>query len=119
MSPPPNAGKESGYGGGYGGYGGVGGYGAYGQYGQYGQYGGYAGYGYGYGQTVNPLSQYLLMVRERMWYVVLSVLVFVTAALIYTVNATPEYQANGRLRVYKFAPNIAGRGAGEEIYSIM
>ena len=119
MSPPPNAGKESGYGGGYGGYGGVGGYGAYGQYGQYGQYGGYAGYGYGYGQTVNPLSQYLLMVRERMWYVVLSVLVFVTAALIYTVNATPEYQANGRLRVYKFAPNIAGRGAGEEIYAIM
>ena len=117
----PNSGKEPGYGygGGYGGYGGVGGYGAYGQYGQYGQYGGYAGYGYGYGQQANPLAQYLVMVRERMWYVVLSILVFVTAALIYTVNATPEYQANGRLRVYKFAPNIAGRGAGEEIYAIM
>ena len=117
----PNSGKEPGYGygGGYGGYGGVGGYGAYGQYGQYGQYGGYAGYVYGYGQQANPLAQYLVMVRERMWYVVLSILVFVTAALIYTVNATPEYQANGRLRVYKFAPNIAGRGAGEEIYAIM
>jgi len=114
---PPNPGKDYGYGNsGYSGYGGVGG--AYGQYGQYGQYGGYA-YGYGYGQSANPLSNYLMMVRERMWYLVLSILVFVTAALIYTVNATPEYQANGRLRVYKFAPNIAGRGAGEEIYAIM
>ena len=48
----------------------------------------------GYGQQANPLSQYLVMVRERMWYVVLSILVFVTAALIYTVNATPEYRVH-------------------------
>jgi len=110
---PSNPGKDYGYG--NSGYGGVG----YGGYAGYGQYGGYAGYGYGSGQSPNPLSNYLMMVRERMWYLVLSILVFVTAALIYTVNATPEYQANGRLRVYKFAPNIAGRGAGEEIYAIM
>jgi uncharacterized protein involved in exopolysaccharide biosynthesis len=59
------------------------------------------------------------MLRERMWYLVLTVLVFVTAALIYTVNATPEYRASGRLKVYKYAPNITGRGAGEELYAIM
>lgn len=102
--------------------GGYGGYGGYGNYAGYAGYGGYAygGYGYGgYGANANPLANYMLMLRERMWYLVLSVLVFVTAALIYTVNATPEYRASGRLKVYKFAPNISGRGAGEELYSIM
>lgn len=101
---------------------GPGGYGGYGNYAGYGSYSPYAGYayaGYGYGSNANPLANYVLMLRERMWYLVLSVLVFVTAALIYTVNATPEYRAFGRLKVYKFAPNIAGRGAGEELYAIM
>ena len=118
MPPPSDSGKQPGYGygGGYGGYGGVGGYGAYGQYGQYG-YGGYAGYGYG--AAPNPLSQYLLMVRERLWYVVLSILVFVTGALIQTVNAQPEYQANGRLRVFKDAPNIVGRGSEDINFRVM
>ena len=92
--------------------------------GGYGGYGGYAGgyspyAGYGYGANAPPLANYMLMLRERLWYVVLSVLVFVTAALIYTVNATPEYRAFGRLKVYKYAPNITGRGTSEDLYAIM
>ena len=96
------------------------GYGGYGGYaGGLSPYSGYAYAGYGYGASANPLANYILMLRERVWYIVLSVLVFVTSALIYTVNATPEYRAFGRLKVYKYAPNIAGRGAGEELYAIM
>ena len=101
-----------------GGYGGYGGYGAYGES-RYGGYGSVPAPGYGQAASVNPLANYMLMLRERMWYLVLTVLVFVTAALIYTVNATPEYRASGRLKVYKYAPNITGRGAGEELYAIM
>jgi len=101
------------------------GYGSYGQYGQgYGAYG--AGYGsYGGAQRggaggANPISQYLLMLRERYWWVLLASLVFLTLSLLKTYNTVPEYQATGRLRVFRLAPTInGGSSAADDNFKIV
>ena len=62
------------------------GYGSYG----YGGYGAGQGQGYGYGSygggqrsgSANPIMGYLLMLRERYWWVILAALVFLTLALL-------------------------------------
>ncbi len=101
------------------------GYGSYGQYGQ-----GYGAYGAGYGSYggaprggaggANPISQYLLMLRERYWWVLLASLVFLTLSLLKTYNTVPEYQATGRLRVFRLAPTInGGSSAAEDNFKIV
>ena len=91
---------------GYGSYGGPAGYGAAG-YGNYGNYGAAAG---GPGGKGGPFAAYLTMLRERWWWVLLSVLVFVTIAVVYTSTIVPEYRAAGRLRVYRLTPTIGTAG---------
>ena len=104
------------------------GYGSYGSYGQYGQ--GYGAYGAGYGSYggaqrggaggANPISQYLLMLRERYWWVLLASLVFLTLSLLKTYNTVPEYQATGRLRVFRLAPTInGGSSAADDNFKIV
>ena len=90
---------------GYGSYGGYAGYGAAG----YGNYGGAAG---GPGGKGGPFAAYLTMLRERWWWVLLSVLVFVTIAVVYTSTIIPEYRAAGRLRVYRLTPTIGTGNTG-------
>ena len=101
------------------------GYGSYGQYGQ-----GYGAYGAGYGSYggaprggaggANPISQYLLMLRERYWWVLLASLVFLTLSLLKTYNTVPDYQATGRLRVFRLAPTInGGSSAAEDNFKIV
>ena len=108
-----------GYGGGYGGYGGNYGGNYGGGYGR--QRGGYGG-GYGEGSAKDTgvsISTYVNMVRERIWWLVLSVLIFFTLSLVYTYNMMPEYKASGRLRVFRLAPNISGSNtAAESNFSI-
>ncbi len=113
-----NYGSYGGYGRGYGNYGG--GYGSYGGgYGGYGK-GGYGGYGQGgYGNSEAPektlsISSYINMLRERIWWLVLSLVVFTTASLIYTYNIMPEYRATARLRVFRLAPNISNASTSAE-----
>ncbi|NBX34702.1 hypothetical protein EBR16_05000, partial [bacterium] len=69
-------------------------------YGGHGAYPGYPAYGAvppaGGG---SPVGLYLNMLRERWWWVLLSILVFVTIAVVYTSTIVPEYRAAGRLRV--------------------
>lgn len=81
---------------------------------------GYNNYGAGYGEPANisdmmqtrTLSDWIAMFRERIWYLILSVFVVVTGALIYTYNVVPEYTASARLRVLKNAVQAApGSGA--------
>jgi capsular exopolysaccharide synthesis family protein len=93
---------------GYGSYGGPAGYGAAG-YGNYGNYGAAAG---GPGGKGGPFAAYLAMLRERWWWVLLSVLVFVTIAVVYTSTIVPEYRAAGRLRVYRLTPTIGTGNTG-------
>ena len=90
---------------GYGAYGGYAGYGAAG----YGNYGAAAG---GPGGKGGPFAAYLTMLRERWWWVLLSVLVFVTIAVVYTSTIIPEYRAAGRLRVYRLTPTIGTGNTG-------
>jgi len=99
-------GQGGGYGAG-GGYGGAGGYGGQGGYGQ----GGYGGYYYGYGYGAYPtggepsqtrsIRDYLVILRERIWYLLLTFFVIFGAFVLYLVNATPEYVATASLRVFK------------------
>jgi capsular exopolysaccharide synthesis family protein len=98
------------------------GYGSYGSYGQgYGAYGaGYGAYGAnsrGAGEG-NPVQNYLLMIRERYWWILLSTLVFLTLALLNTYNTVPEYRATGRLRVFRLAPTINGNSTADENFRI-
>ncbi|PHX80013.1 MAG: hypothetical protein CK541_02005 [Opitutia bacterium] len=104
------------------------GYGSYGSYGQYGQ--GYGAYGAGYGSYgggprggaggASPISNYLLMLRERYWWVLLTSLVFLTLSLLNTYNTVPEFQATGRLRVFRLAPTInGGSSAADDNFKIV
>ena len=129
---PPEKGRSGSDYGSYGNYGGYRGYGNYGSYGNYGQsrrgsyggygnnYGGYGGYG-GYGQNQGEvrektvsISTYINMLRERIWWLLLSLVVFTTASLIYTYNIMPEYRATARLRVFRSAPNISNASSSAE-----
>lgn len=88
---------------GYGGYPGYGyGYSNYGNY--YGAYygGGYnSGYGYGTQQPEAPaattpnrtMRDYLMILRERLWYILVTFAVIFAGVLLYTFRITPEYTA--------------------------
>ena len=102
------------------------GYGSYGSYGNYGT--GNGGYGYGNSGAYNrggagegnPIHNYLLMLRERYWWVLLSTLVFLTLSLLNTYNTVPEYRATGRLRVFRLAPTInGGSSAADDNFKIV
>ncbi|MDR1817893.1 MAG: polysaccharide biosynthesis tyrosine autokinase [Puniceicoccales bacterium] len=125
--PPPQQGGYAGYGYGYG-YGpGYGYYGGYPQYGGY--YGGYSGYGYGgygYGGArpdanadagggrILTIQDYLLMLRERVWYLILAVIICTACALVYVSNSTNVYQAAAKLRVLRRPYVMPVAGAGQE-----
>lgn len=108
--------SSAGYGnyGGYGSYGGYGayggGYGAYG--GGYGSYGGGYGYGYGYGQPGaqvsaaaplpnRTLKDYLLILRERIWYIIVTFAVVLAGVLLYTIKVTPQYTSFSSIQVLR------------------
>jgi len=90
-------------------------------YGAYGAYPGYPAYGSAapVGSAGGPFGLYLNMLRERWWWVLLSILVFVTIAVVYTSTIVPEYRAAGRLRVYRLTPTIGnGNSAVDEAQRI-
>ncbi len=99
------------YGGGYGGYGGYGNYGAYGNsYGGYGQsyYGGaYAprpvDVGSGNGMPNRTLNDYLMILRERFWYIVVTFFVIFAGVLLYTFRLTPIFTSVATIQVLRDA----------------
>lgn len=100
----PEQGK-SGYGGGYGyGYGGYGGYGG--------------GYGDGYGgggvegePASRSFKDYLLILRERIWYFVVIFFIIFTGTVLYTIQSTPQFRAVAKIKLLRETPDImiAGR----------
>ena len=131
--------KTSGYGSGYvGGYGaGYGGYAGYG--GGYGaSYGGYnAGYGYGYGYaggapgagggaTVpnRTAKDYFMILRERVWYIIITFFIILAGVLLYTFRVTPEYTSFSSIQVMRDSdtpidgPGSAQRSRNNTILSI-
>ncbi len=97
MSTEP--GKKANEGGGYG-YG----YGA-------GGYGGYSAAGYGYGESSGSsghrtIQDYLLILRERVWYIVVVFLVVFSSALVYTLSAPKIYQATASVQIFRRDPTV-------------
>ncbi|GHB97667.1 GumC family protein [Cerasicoccus arenae] len=96
----------------------AGSYGGYQGYGSYGNYGGYY-YGYGYnhggygGSDQGPsrsFKDYLVILRERIWYLVVTFFIIFTATLLYTFNVTPEFSSTATIQVLRDDPNIFGDG---------
>jgi capsular exopolysaccharide synthesis family protein len=73
---------------------------------------GYGGYGYGYGdgegrgQAQRTLQDYLLILRERIWYIVVVFLVIVSSALVYTLSETKIYQSTATLQIFRRPPQV-------------
>ncbi len=113
----------SGYGsyGGYGGYGGgYGGYG-YGGYGSYGSYGSYYG-AYGAGHQLNGDSNvanrtfrdYMMILRERFWYIVVTFFIIFAGVLLYTFRVTPIFTSVASIQILRDADNpIEGPGSAD------
>ena len=100
-------------------YGAYGGYGAsYGGYGaSYSGYGaGYgAGYGYGYAPTLQgaapqgeapalpnrTFKDYLMILRERIWYIIITFFIILAGVLLYTFRITPVYTSFSSIQVLR------------------
>lgn len=90
--PDINAG---GYGGGYGyGYG-------------YGYGGGYGG-GYGSGGPQRSFKDYLLMFRERIWYLIVAFFIVFSGSVLYTFNKTKIYTSAATVELLKDDPSALG-----------
>ncbi|MFA6287098.1 MAG: polysaccharide biosynthesis tyrosine autokinase [Opitutaceae bacterium] len=77
--------------------------------GEYG-YEGYAGYnpaGYGGENSVQrSFRDYALILRERIWYIIVVFLVVFSSALVYTFSQTKIYLANATVQIFRSAPSI-------------
>jgi len=89
----------------YGGYGS--GYG----YGNYGYGGGYGGYEGGGGGPQRSFKDYILMFRERIWYLIVAFFIIFSGSIIYTSTATNIYTAAASVRVLRDDPNALGRAS--------
>lgn len=77
-------------------------------------YAGYSavGYGYGYGtegetNTVQRTFQdYLLIIRERIWYIVVVFLVVFSSALVYTLSKPKIYESTATVQIFRRDPTI-------------
>lgn len=84
----------------------------------YGAYGHSYGYGYGYGysgygsggtgatQIQKTFQDYLLIVRERVWYIVVAFILIVGAVAVYTFTRTPRYTAEATVEVFHRTPTV-------------
>lgn len=114
--------------GGYGGYGGYGDYGGYGAYG--GGYGGYGGYGGSYGgyyggyNSKNPAGEggvpnrtfrdYMMILRERFWYIIVTFFIIFAGVLLYTFRITPIYTSAASVQILRDSDSpIDGPGSTE------
>lgn len=75
--------------------------------------GGYGyGYGYGYGgdgesnNAHRSLQDYLLILRERIWYIVVVFLVVFSSSLVFTLSDTRIYQSVATVQIFRRDPNI-------------
>ncbi|MEM7789924.1 MAG: polysaccharide biosynthesis tyrosine autokinase [Verrucomicrobiota bacterium] len=93
-APDPNSG---GYGGSYG-YGGGYGYGGYGSYGGAG----------GGGGPQRSMKDYMLMFRERLWYLIVAFFIIFSGSILYTFNKTKVYTAVAQIQMLRDDPSAMG-----------
>jgi len=85
--------------------------GGYGYYNYGGNYAGYSAVGYGYGEgnanaVQRSFQDYLLILRERVWYVVVVFLVVFSSALVYTLSQTKIYRSSATVQIFRRDPNV-------------
>ncbi len=76
------------------------------EYGNTGYGYGYPGSGYGESAAQRSLNDYLLILRERVWYVVVVFLVVFSSALVYTFSQTKIYEATASVQVLRQDPRV-------------
>src|SRR5471032_666741 len=70
-----------------------------------GNYAGYSAIGYGYGDgggggaVQRSLQDYLLILRERIWYIIVVFLVVFSSSLVYTLSQTKIYQGSVSIKL--------------------
>lgn len=67
---------------------------------------GYPGQGYGENSAQRSLNDYLLILRERIWYVVVVFLVVFSSALVYTFSQTKIYESVASVQVLRKDPTV-------------
>lgn len=72
----------------------------------YGGYSSYGSYGYGYGEpgagsAQRSLQDYLIILRERIWYIVVVFLVVFSSSLVYTLSETKLYQSSATVQILR------------------
>lgn len=70
----------------------------------------YGGYPTGYGDTSSQrsLHDYLLILRERIWYIVVVFLVVFSSALVFTLSQTKIYEGTATVQIYRNEPLVMG-----------
>jgi len=76
------------------------------EYGNSGYGYGYPGAGYGESSAQRSLNDYLLILRERVWYVVVVFLVVFSSALVYTFSQTKIYESTASVQVLRQDPVV-------------
>ena len=75
-----------------------------------GNYAGYSAIGYGDGgdggQVQRTLQDYLLILRERIWYIVVVFLVVFSSALVYTLSRVKVYQSSTTVQIFRRDPMV-------------
>lgn len=76
-------------------------------YGGYGGYG-YGGYGYGGGETVvqRTFQDYVLILRERMWYIIATFLLVFGTAVVISFAQRPIYRSTSTVEVFRRNPMV-------------
>ena len=76
-------------------------------------YGGYTAGGYGYGEESGggggvhrTIHDYLLILRERIWYIVVVFLVVFSSSLVYTLSEPKIYQATSTVQLFRRDPTV-------------
>ena len=67
----------------------------------YGSNYGYGGYGESDGAAHRSFQDYLLILRERIWYIIVVFLVVLSSAIVYTSSATPIYESTATVHILR------------------
>lgn len=81
-----------------------------GNYGYAGNYAGYSAAGYGYedpsSQAHRTIKDYLLILRERIWYIVVVFLVVFSSVIVYTFSRTKMYESVASVQIFRRDPTV-------------
>lgn len=80
------------------------------EYSYSGSYAGYSAVGYGSENSVQRgFRDYALILRERIWYIIVVFLVVFSSALVYTLSQTKIYQAVASVHILRSGPTVLDR----------